>query len=715
MRQQVQVNQKLADGTWHLKVQVEVPGRPNDPITFRQRVRGDRDHVGGLIQKIVESLLKDDKDEKNGRQLKIDWSEYELWWPVQRKWLLKHHWMLDKYSIQADTELLFTNRNKILNIELPNNQCLKMLVNFSSDVLSVVRDICYICEIRHHTELSLVKTSNIHNNARAELTAGISQMVNPILTSGAINSNVPYCTLRNPRQGGNQLNNDVLSSGTKLIDTNNIEYRKLTFPAEKVDPDELNAPKNMKDRVSQTCRFLDSLKSLMEQGVKENELIKLRFKYFNFQALSEKNDFIRIHQLYEQLKFSVLSDEFNITEDQALTLASLQYFIDECNRKEIYDTNSSQSETFDHPDGPDTSFDIDNMLDSLENELEGKPLNQQDLVNIPELSELVRVHLPNKLLQIGKFQDKKWLIYKDTFLDGYKQREDAASSANSKRIFRIEIKRAELTKETSIKDGIYIIKIKPHESEEIWLKFEQENQFCKWYAALKLGCKGTTMASNNYKLEIDRLKQVIKIQDLSTEKIQDQSQLQVVQSKFYVPRKYFKKLGHPKIAAHILTQQRKIGETVRHQPTVAKLNYINLWEHIEESGRAYFQVSFKKEAPKREEFVALSSEKIMRLEPSGKIIQSWWLQTLREWKINWAAEPKRVELYLNKGSQDSEKIEFFIPSQKNSIDRNKDLQVIHEYIGGYMFHHMSKVLEPDRAEEATLRGILDVTDPWHNK
>ena len=118
------------------------------------------------------------------------------------------------------------------------------------------------------------------------------------------------------------------------------------------------------------------------------------------------------------------------------------------------------------------------MLDSLENELEGKPLNQPDLVNIPELSELVRVHYPNKLLRIGKFQDKKWLIYKgrgllrncyviksslDTFLDGYKQREDAASSGNAKRLCHIEIKRAELTKETSIKDGIYIIKIKPHD------------------------------------------------------------------------------------------------------------------------------------------------------------------------------------------------------------------------------------------------------------
>ena len=72
----------------------------------------------------------------------------------------------------------------------------------------------------------------------------------------------------------------------------------------------------------------------------KNEFNSVRFKYFNFQALSEKNDFIRIHQLYEQLKFSVLSDEFNITEDQALTLASLQFFVDECNRKQIYGKNN---------------------------------------------------------------------------------------------------------------------------------------------------------------------------------------------------------------------------------------------------------------------------------------------------------------------------------------------------------------------------------------
>ena len=96
----------------------------------------------------------------------------------------------------------------------------------------------------------------------------------------------------NKYRHGDLSNNEVLSSGTKLIDTNNIEYRKLTVlsgqvqstfwrssssSTVKIDPDQLNAPKTMKERVQQTCRFLDSLKSLMEQEVMEHDLIKCKF------------------------------------------------------------------------------------------------------------------------------------------------------------------------------------------------------------------------------------------------------------------------------------------------------------------------------------------------------------------------------------------------------------------------------------------------------
>ena len=62
---------------------------------------------------------------------------------------------------KADTELVFTNRNKALRVELPNRKIIKAIVNFSSDVLSVVRDLCYLCEIRYHTELSLIRSSQV--------------------------------------------------------------------------------------------------------------------------------------------------------------------------------------------------------------------------------------------------------------------------------------------------------------------------------------------------------------------------------------------------------------------------------------------------------------------------------------------------------------------------------------------------------------------------
>ena len=71
-------------------------------------------------------------------------------------------------------------------------------------------------------------------------------------------------------------------------------------------------------------------------------------------------------------------------------------------------------------------------------------------------------------------------------------------------------------------------------------------------------------------------------------------------------------IGQNRVAQHILSQQSKIMETVKMSPTAAKKYYIILWQHIEEAGLAYFQVVFKKDS-KKEEYAALSSEKIMRL------------------------------------------------------------------------------------------------------
>jgi len=146
-----------ADSSWTIKVTLKGDdlqlGEKHKTQYVRVRGNTEINHVGGLIQKVVTNI-----EEHNAERTKENWTEYELWWPSQRKWLLKHHWMLEKYNIQADTELEFTKRNKSLYVELPNQKIIKVKANFSIDVLSVVRDICYLCEIRFHTEMSLMIT-----------------------------------------------------------------------------------------------------------------------------------------------------------------------------------------------------------------------------------------------------------------------------------------------------------------------------------------------------------------------------------------------------------------------------------------------------------------------------------------------------------------------------------------------------------------------------
>lgn len=78
-------------------------------------------------------------------------------------------------------------------------------------------------------------------------------------------------------------------------------------------------------------RWLDSSKSLMEQNIKENDLVQLRFKYYAFFDLNLKHDMVRINQIYEQAKWSILSEEIDCTEQELIHFAALQV--------EIYNIN----------------------------------------------------------------------------------------------------------------------------------------------------------------------------------------------------------------------------------------------------------------------------------------------------------------------------------------------------------------------------------------
>lgn len=62
----------------------------------------------------------------------------------------------------------------------------------------------------------------------------------------------------------------------------------------------------------------------MEQGTRENDTLMLRFKYFTFYDLDPKQDQIRINQIYEQAKWTLLNEEIDCTEEEMIMFAAYQ-------------------------------------------------------------------------------------------------------------------------------------------------------------------------------------------------------------------------------------------------------------------------------------------------------------------------------------------------------------------------------------------------------
>lgn len=83
-------------------------------------------------------------------------------------------------------------------------------------------------------------------------------------------------------------------------------------------------PQNLVEKAAINRGWLDSSRSLMEQGISEGDLVILRFKFFSFYDMNTKYDPVRINQLYEQAKTSILLEEIEHTEEEASLFAALQ-------------------------------------------------------------------------------------------------------------------------------------------------------------------------------------------------------------------------------------------------------------------------------------------------------------------------------------------------------------------------------------------------------
>uniref|UniRef100_A0A674G972 PH domain-containing protein n=1 Tax=Taeniopygia guttata TaxID=59729 RepID=A0A674G972_TAEGU len=564
-----------ADGTWELSVHVTDLGRD---VTLR--VTGEI-HIGGVMLRLVEKL-----------DVKKDWSDHALWWEKKKTWLLKTHWTLDKYGIQADAKLQFTPQHKLLRLQLPNMKYVKVKVNFSDRVFKAVSDICKTFNIRHPEELSLLRTQRSIEEKKEE----VGRSFPP-------------------------------------------EFR-VCYP------------------VLAIRRWLDSSRSLMEQEVKENEALLLRFKYYSFFDLNPKYDAIRINQLYEQSKWAILLEEIECTEEEMMMFAALQYHI---NKLSIMSSEN-------HLNHSDKDVDeVDAALSDLEITLEGGKTSTilGDITSIPELADYIKVFKPKKLTLKG--YKPYWCTFKDTSISCYKSKEES----NGTPAHQMNLRGCEVTPDVNISGQKFNIKLLIPVAEgmnEIWLRCDNETQYASWMAACRLASKGKTMADSSYGMEVQNILSFLKMQHLNPDPQLIPEQINTdINPECLVSPRYLKKYKNKQITARILEAHQNVAQMSLIE---AKMRFIQAWQSLPEFGITHFNARFQ--GGKKDELIGIAYNRLIRMDAStGDAVKTWRFSNMKQWNVNWEIKMVTVEF------ADEVRVSF--------ICTEVDCKVVHEFIGGYIF------------------------------
>ncbi|KAK2190857.1 hypothetical protein NP493_66g04013 [Ridgeia piscesae] len=619
------------------------------------------------------------------KDISFDWSDHALWWPAEGIWLLRTRSTLDQYGVQADTKLEFTPMHKLLRVQLPDLQVLDLRINFSANVFRVVNKLCKELGIRHPEELSLARKldwESLKKNkgisaTRKHRPAGLNQSngsldhshtyspnrtpTSPCTPQGTLlrtpGSPYSFGTLGTLSSHSPNLQNGTLSPGsmqslsfegaadTTLANSPHISVREALLM--------LYRPKNYQEKARINAGWLDSSQSLLEQGVEENSLVLLRFKFYNFYDLSPKYDYIRINQLYEQAKWSLLAEELDCTEEEMMMFAALQLQVQQ--QMAVPQTDSSNNQ------GED---DVDAALNDLQVSLEGSSLSSPgDIMNIPELQDYLRFYKPKKFTI--KSYKKYHFTFKDTILT-------MCRSADSKEapLMTVNLRGCEVTPEVNISAQKYIIKVfipTQDSLSEVWIKTDSEDQYAKWMAACRLASKGKTMADSSYDMEVKSILAFLHMQRPAPADQVDGSSLDIQPEEFVAPR-FVKKLKTKQISHRILDAHSNLKDMGLVE---AKMNYIKAWQALPDYGITYFLVKMK--GSKKEELLGISSNRMLLMDVhSGDTLKTWRFQNMQSWSVNW--EIKQVQVCFE------DKVAFHCLTA--------DCKVVHEFIGGYIFLSM---------------------------
>uniref|UniRef100_A0A669F1W6 FERM domain containing kindlin 1 n=1 Tax=Oreochromis niloticus TaxID=8128 RepID=A0A669F1W6_ORENI len=554
----------------------------------------------------------------NNMQAPQDWSDHALWWEQRKCWLLRTHWTLDKYGIQADAELRYTPQHKPLLLQLPNMKTIQMTVSFSNVVFKTVIDICRILNIRRPEELSLLKPPDDASKKKKKKDKDSEQ--EDIW-------DIDLLTTYDPENGM------PMSATSVWFGENPLAESQANLPPAELA--KMYQPLSLVDKAVNNAGWLDSSRSLMEQDIQDYDKLLLRFKYNVFFDINPKYDGVRITQLYEQARWSILLEEIDCTEEEMLMFASLQYHICKLTMSTEPLNNSNEPEI----------DEIEAALSNLEVTLEAGP----------------------KRLTLRPYKEY-WFVFKDTTISYYKNKE--ASSGEP--IEQFHLRGCEVVPDVNVtekKFGIKLLLPVADGMNEVYIRCDNETQYAKWKAACVLASKGKTMAYSSYKTEVKHIQSFLQMKNLAPPPGQAAPDVETMEmnAECFVSPRYAKKHKTKQLTARILEAHQNIAQL---SLVEAKMRFIQAWQSLPEFGIKYYIVRFK--GSKKDEILGISYNRMIRIDMStGLPVTTWRFANMKQWNVNWEIRQVTIEF------DQSVTIAFSCVSC--------DCKVVHEFIGGYIF------------------------------
>ncbi|EFN80644.1 Unc-112-related protein, partial [Harpegnathos saltator] len=641
----------------------------------------------------------------------MDWSDHALWWPARNHWLTRTRSTLDQYGVAADAQLHFTPMHKTLRVQLPDMRCLDCRVDFSVKTFNAVINLCKELGIRHPEELSFCKPlepnhlkynlkdlpvkkkienqKNGHWNVPADTNTFIPASQSPRGSTGSLDQSNPFmCAPVTPnRNHSTPISSPVSHTGTWKRNNNSSGFgstgsfnannstmslealngglsESLAQSPTSISPEvraKLIRPKSLIERARMNVSWLDSSLSIMEQGIREFDTLRLKFKFYSFYDLNPKTDAVRINMIYEQAKWQLLAEEIDCTEEEMLMFAALQVQVNlqASVPQPTYDSNGATSPVED---------DIDAALTDLQVTLEGSSISNgpSDITQVPELCDELRFFKP-KRFTLKAFK-RYWFTCRDLQLRLYKSREEISGSDSP--AYVINLRGCEVTPDVHLSQGRYGIRLEVPSAEgmtEMWIRCDNEQQYAKWMAACRLAAKGRTLADASYESEVNSIIAFLQLQRPAPAPAINPNSLDIVPEDYVAPR--FAKKFKGKLVQRILEAHANVKDL---SLVEAKLNYIKAWQSLPEYGISLFIVRFT--GKNKDELLGIANNRLMRMElHSGDHLKTWRYNTMKAWNVNWEVKHMMVQF-------EEENIIFECQSA--------DCKVVHEFIGGYIFLSM---------------------------